>query len=102
MGSRHGSGRGQTMRLYFITPDGDRLAIDTDRREYCSGAAVPDHHRFIRLEGPLDITIIQSELDFNGWGYGDTWTNETPRTEAEARLDPFYRPPKRPETEGRP
>lgn len=81
------------MRLYFITPDGERLAIDTNKEEYCKGGDISDYHRFIKLDSPQDITIIESELEFCGWDYGNTWGDEVPRTEADALLDPFYRRP---------
>lgn len=81
------------MRLYFITPDGERLAINTSKEEYCKGGDISDYHRFIKLDSPQDITIIESELEFCGWDYGNTWGDEVPRTEADALLDPFYRRP---------
>ncbi len=84
---------GRAMRLYFITPDGERLAINTNKEEYCKGGDISDYHRFIKLDSPQDITIIESELEFCGWDYGNTWGDEVPRTEADALLDPFYRRP---------
>lgn len=85
------------MRLYFEAPDGRRLAIDTDTKQYCTnyeGDTIPDNHRYIWIMGQQDLTIIERELDFNGWGYNAEFVNDSPTTAAEAAADPLHRPPR--------
>ena len=66
------------MRLYFETPDGRRLAIDTGRQEYCTGKDIAGKHRFIWLDSKTDLEIIESEIEFCGWNYCPAWTIESP------------------------
>ena len=66
------------MRLYFETNKGQRLAIDTNRQEYCTGADISGRHRFIWLDSEKDLAIIESELEFCGWSYGAAWTADSP------------------------
>lgn len=83
------------MRLYFEAPNGARLAIDTDTRTYCRGADIQKEHRFIWLDGPKDLEIIELELDFNAWGYDGSFTADVaPVPDLEVYKDPFQRPPR--------
>lgn len=82
------------MRLYFETPAGRRLAIDTARQEYCTGADIAGKHRFIWLDSEKDLSIIESEIEFCGWNYCPAWTIERPADVGAAITDPFYRPPR--------
>ena len=66
------------MRLYFVDPAGQRLAIDTEKKEYCSGDDIAGAHRFIWLDSETDLEIIIKELDFCGWAYGAAWTATSP------------------------
>lgn len=57
---------GEIMRMYFKNKN-NRLAIDTDSREYFStvdGYTINDNHRFIDISENDMITILL-ELDFN-------------------------------------
>lgn len=64
------------MRLYFEDPAGQRLAIETDRQEYCtsydSPAAIDGGHRFIKVSAD-DLENILKEIDFNAWNYSAAW-----------------------------
>lgn len=79
------------MRLYFETNKGRRLAIDTNRQEYCTGTDISGRHRFIWLDSEKDLTIIESELEFCGWSYGAAWTADSPAAAGAAIPDPFRR-----------
>ena len=82
------------MRLYFETNKGQRLAIDTNRQEYCTGADIAGKHRFIWLDSEKDLSIIESEIEFCGWNYCPAWTIDSPADAGAAITDPFYRPPR--------
>ena len=82
------------MRLYFEAPTGRRLAIDTNRQEYCTGADIAGKHRFIWLDSETDLEIIESEIEFCSWGYNPAWTAESPASAGAAIPDPFHRPPR--------
>ena len=69
---------GRNMRLYFESPAGRRIAIDTDKKEYCSGNDIEGAHRFIWLDSETDLEIMEKELDFCGWAYGTKWTSDSP------------------------
>lgn len=88
------------MRLYFETPAGRRLAIDTNRQEYCTGADIAGKHRFIWLDSEKDLSIIESEIEFCGWNYCPAWTIDSPADAGAAITDPFYRPPRAGDTRG--
>lgn len=64
------------MRLFFTDPDGRRLAIETNRQEYCtsydSQAAIDDGHQFIKVSAD-DMETILKEIDFNAWDYSAAW-----------------------------
>ena len=78
------------MRLYFETPAGRRLAIDTNRQEYCTSADIAGQHRFIWLDSEKDLEIIESEIEFCGFSYCPAWTVNS----AAGITDPFQRPPR--------
>lgn len=64
------------MRLYFEDPSGKRLAIETERREYCtsesSPEAITDEHKFIKISAE-DYINLYREIDFNAWNYSAAW-----------------------------
>lgn len=64
------------MRLYFEDPAGRRLAIETERREYCTSEsnpeAITDDHKFIKVSAE-DFINLYEEIDFNAWDYSATW-----------------------------
>lgn len=66
------------MRLYFETNKGQRLVMDTDKREYFTGTDIAEKHRFIWLESEKDIENIKLELDYSGWSYGAELTEDSP------------------------
>ena len=64
------------MRLFFEDPRGQRLAIDTNRREWSANyTELPDditnEHTFINVRQPDDLDAIEKEIDFNGWSYNN-------------------------------
>lgn len=68
------------MKLYFKTPAGERLAIDTERREWAADYAnddteLTDKHRYINVSSLQDLYTIESESDFNGYGYNSNIEN---------------------------
>ena len=70
------------MRLYFQDPQGKRLAIDTERREYCAETetpdiTIPDSHRFIAVDDNA-FYIILGEADFCGWSYSSEFLKDHP------------------------
>lgn len=64
------------MRLYFTDPNGQRLAIETERREYCTSESSPgtitDNHKFIKVSAEDFINLCE-EIDFNAWNYSAAW-----------------------------
>ena len=69
------------MRLYFEDPNGDRLALDTERREWAATyetdrTHISDRHFIIRVEAPEVLRGIEQEADFNGYGYNDDIEDE--------------------------
>ena len=66
------------MRLYFETNKGQRLVMDTDKREYFTGTDIAEKHRFIWLESEKDIENIKLELDYSGWSYGAELAADSP------------------------
>lgn len=64
------------MRLYFENPAGQHLAIETERREYCtsdsSPEAITDDHKFIKVRAE-DFINLYEEIDFNAWDYSAAW-----------------------------
>jgi len=66
------------MRLFFTDPSGGRVAIDTDRKQYCADYIAPetiisDDHRFIKVSDIDSLDIVLSEADFCGWGYSGSF-----------------------------
>lgn len=62
------------MRLFFEDPKGQRLAIDTNRREWSGNYTelpedITDEHSFVNVDQPDDLELIEREIDFNGWNY---------------------------------
>ena len=62
------------MRLFFEDPEGERLAIDTERREWATsydGSELTESHRYINVRYKEDLRTIEQECDFNCYGYND-------------------------------
>jgi len=81
------------MRLYFQDGSGRRIAIDTERREYCADYLNPetiidDAHRFITVSDPQALYIVESEADFCGWAYSDEFLKDRPGAPADTGTDP--------------
>ena len=62
------------MRLFFEDPNGDRLALDTNRQEWAATyeteeTKISDDHFIINVEAPEVLHRIEREADFNGYGY---------------------------------
>lgn len=79
------------MRLFFETDNGQRLILDTDKREYFTGTDIAENHRFIWLESEMDIKNIILELDYSGWSYGAELAADSP-ADAGAGLRPAADP----------
>lgn len=70
------------MRLYFEEPKGDRLALDTERREWSAtyeteDTEIDDEHFFIHVDDIYILQRIEQEADFCGYGYNKELADET-------------------------
>ena len=66
--------KGEQMRLFFQDPTGQRLAIDTRRKEWAANYAnseteLTDGHEYINVSGPEDLYKLERESDFNSYDY---------------------------------
>ena len=67
------------MRLFFKDPAENKLAIDTERREYFTAEAGDvsaidnSPHQFIKVSSAADLETILKEIDFNAWDFSDIW-----------------------------
>ena len=71
------------MKLYFQDPDGQRLAIDTDRREWAANYAnneteLKDGHNYINVSSSRDLYGIEQEADFCSYDYNGNIENGRP------------------------
>ena len=62
------------MRLFFEDPDGERLAIDTNWKEWAAtyvdlDTEITGDHFIIKVEDPEVLRRIEREADFCGYGY---------------------------------
>ena len=62
------------MQLFFRDPSDGRLAIDTDKKEYCCNYLKPyvgitGPRKYILVQRAIDLYVITSEMEKNGWTY---------------------------------
>ena len=70
------------MRLFFEDPAGDRLALDTNRKEWAAtyeteDTKITDDHFIIEVEDGDTLRRIEREADFCGYGYNREIDDET-------------------------
>ena len=70
------------MRLFFEDPSGERLALDTNQKEWAAtyeteDTKITDNHFIINVEDPEVLRRIEREADFCGYGYNNEIDNET-------------------------
>lgn len=81
------------MEFYFEAPEGQKLAINLENREYCTGDDIKGIHQFIWLDSETDLKIIMAEIELAGLTYGTRWASGY-ITEDEAKDNPLCREPR--------
>lgn len=69
------------MRLFFEDPSGERLALDTNAREWAAtyeteDTKITDDHFIIEVEDGDTLRRIEREADFCGYGYNNEIDDE--------------------------
>lgn len=72
------------MRLFFEDPSGERLALDTEAREWAAtyetdDTNISDDHFIIAVEDGDTLRRIEREADFCGYGYNNEIDDERRR-----------------------